>query len=261
IDNNILNEFGKQSVMGIMEYLELNHPKWFVMDNKSANAVGSWLTFTNNSNWNFYGDSYLYITPSANNHYVEWNTELLSPGKYLVYAMWQDLSTAATNAKYEIQTLNYNSNKIVNQKNNGGLWQLLDSVNLNTPDYLTIKLSNKGDGTIVADAIRVIYAGTPTKVDDGIITEDFSLKQNFPNPFNASTKIRFTIRKSANCNLKIYDLLGREIIALVDGQKNPGSYEIEFDASRFSSGLVSGIYFASLRVGNEIKTIKMTLVK
>jgi hypothetical protein len=261
IDNNILNEFGRQSVMGIMEYLELNHPKWFALDNKSANIVGSWLSFSSNSNWNFYGDSYLYITPSAYNHYVEWNTDLLNPGKYLVYAMWQELPTAASNANYEISTLNYISNKIVNQKINGGLWHLLDSVNLNTTDYLTIKLSNKADGTVVADAIRVIYAGTPTKVYEKIVAEDFSLMQNFPNPFNASTRIRFNLRQSAYCNLTIFDLLGRKIVTLNNEQKNPGSYEIEFDASRIPGGLASGVYLASLRVGNEIKTIKMTLVK
>ena len=266
IDNNILSEFGRQSVMGIMEYLELNHPKWFVLDNKSANIVGSWITSSVNSNWNYYGDSYQYITPNSYNHYVEWNTDFLIPGKYLVYAMWQDLPTAASNANYEIKTLNYLGNKIINQKSNGGIWQLLDSVNLNSTDYLAIKLSNKGDGTVIADAVRVVYAGTPSSVDERFIAHEFNLFQNFPNPFNASTKIRFNVLNSAFCTLTIYDLLGRKIATLINEEKNPGSYEVEFstineNTNRISGGLASGVYFASLRVGNEIKTIKMTLVK
>ncbi|MCX8010184.1 MAG: M14-type cytosolic carboxypeptidase, partial [Ignavibacteria bacterium] len=80
IDNSILYELGKQTVFGIMEYLGINHPKRFILDNSNAFVVGSWLKSTLYTN--FYGDDYLQITPSFLDNYVEWHSNLLSKGKY-----------------------------------------------------------------------------------------------------------------------------------------------------------------------------------
>ncbi|HCA43679.1 MAG TPA: hypothetical protein DEP28_10565, partial [Bacteroidetes bacterium] len=80
---------------------------------------------------------------------------------------------------------------------------------------------------------------------------------NFPNPFNPSTKIRFDLPFSSEVSLTVYDYLGREVKQLINGIKQAGAYEIEFDASN----LASGIYFYTLKTGSNITTKKMTLIK
>jgi aminopeptidase N len=87
----------------------------------------------------------------------------------------------------------------------------------------------------------------------------FQLYQNFPNPFNPNTIIKFSIPNFAFCTLKVYDLLGREIVTLIKEPKQAGEYEIEFDANKYN--LFSGVYFYQLRSGNLVSTKKFILAK
>ena len=85
----------------------------------------------------------------------------------------------------------------------------------------------------------------------------YSLTQNFPNPFNPSTTIQYTIADAQRVELKVYDLLGREVQTLVNDVQNPGSYNIMFNAQNLSSG----VYFYKLTAGSFTDIKKMTLVK
>ncbi|HSP87250.1 MAG TPA: CotH kinase family protein [Ignavibacteriaceae bacterium] len=87
--------------------------------------------------------------------------------------------------------------------------------------------------------------------------EEFSLSQNYPNPFNPITKIKFTISDFWFTTLKVYDVLGRQVTTLVDEEKHPGEYEVEFDASQLSSG----IYFYQLKTETFSETKKMVVLK
>ncbi|MCX8056335.1 MAG: M14-type cytosolic carboxypeptidase [Ignavibacteria bacterium] len=269
IDNSILDLFGKQSVLGIMEYLGINHEKRFIVDNDNAIVFGNWNLSTSNSFWNYYGESFLYILPNELNHYVEWTSPILKSGKYYVYAMWQDLATAATDAEYQITTSNYFKSVKVNQQQNGGLWYLLDSVSIPTNNQIKVRLLSKGNGTITADAVRIIYAGSLTNIEREFSPlEDFSLSQNYPNPFNSKTKIQFSIltdeinpQTKERVILKVYDILGREIATLKDDYLSSGVYEIDFDVSRLSQPISSGIYFAKLFFKEKSQTIKMVYLK
>lgn len=86
---------------------------------------------------------------------------------------------------------------------------------------------------------------------------EFVLAQNYPNPFNPTTNIQYAIGSKQHVTLKVFDVLGNEIATLVDEYKPAGSYTINFDASKLSSG----VYFYKLSVGNEIKTNKMILLR
>ena len=131
-------------------------------------------------------------------------------------------------------------------------------------EQITFRFLLKTDQNVVADGWYfddlkvVLYESVPVDVNDfaGMI-EDYSLEQNYPNPFNPSTKIVFQIPESENVSLKIYDVLGNEIASLLNEEKSPGKYEIEFNASHLSSG----IYFYTLRTGTFINTKKMILIK
>ena len=89
------------------------------------------------------------------------------------------------------------------------------------------------------------------------LTELFELYQNYPNPFNPVTKIKYEIPQSANASLKVYDVLGNEIVTLINEEKPAGSYQIEFDGV----DLPSGIYFYQLKSNSYINTKKMVLSK
>jgi hypothetical protein len=89
------------------------------------------------------------------------------------------------------------------------------------------------------------------------MAKEFSLSQNYPNPFNPKTKIAFTIPQRSHVSLKVYDIAGREMKALVDGEMGKGSYEADFDAS----SLASGTYFYRLEAKDFVETKKMTVVK
>ena len=85
----------------------------------------------------------------------------------------------------------------------------------------------------------------------------FSLEQNFPNPFNPSTKISWQSPVSSWQTLKVYDVLGKEVATLVNEYRNAGSYDIDFDATQFTSG----IYFYQLKAGEFVETKKMLIIK
>ncbi|MBU2586463.1 MAG: T9SS type A sorting domain-containing protein, partial [Bacteroidetes bacterium] len=86
---------------------------------------------------------------------------------------------------------------------------------------------------------------------------NFVLYQNYPNPFNPATTIRFTLQVSSLTSLKVFDILGREVAALVNEQLKPGTYEVEFNAP----GLSSGVYFYRLSAGGKSRTRKLILIR
>ena len=95
------------------------------------------------------------------------------------------------------------------------------------------------------------------------IPNNFSLSQNYPNPFNPQTKIRFELpsltrsKSSTPVKLVIYDLLGREVTTLVNEELKPGTYEVDWDGSNFSSG----VYFYKIISNDFVETKKMVLMK
>lgn len=96
--------------------------------------------------------------------------------------------------------------------------------------------------------VKVINAGVPA---------NFTLMQNYPNPFNPSTTIRYSIPAGGNVALKVFDILGREVASLVNKYQPAGTYSVEFNASKLSSG----IYFYTLQSGKNLLTKKLSLVK
>ena len=89
------------------------------------------------------------------------------------------------------------------------------------------------------------------------IPQQYSLSQNYPNPFNPTTTIMYDIKERTNVALKVFDILGREVISLVNEEKPAGAYSVAFDATNFPSG----VYFYQLRAGSFVETKKMLLLK
>jgi hypothetical protein len=86
---------------------------------------------------------------------------------------------------------------------------------------------------------------------------EFALQQNYPNPFNPKTAVSFQLPAASKTKIAIYDMLGREVTVLVDEQKNPGGYEVTWDASGFSTG----VYICRMTAGDFVASRRMVLVK
>ncbi len=131
------------------------------------------------------------------------------------------------------------------------------------PDLNGIRKAVEGDFlSIYARHFSTIGIGfkitDPTSVNSVNVTPvDYSLSQNFPNPFNPTTTINYSILNAGATKLAVYNSLGQEIKTLVNENQSAGSYNINFDASN----LPSGMYFYTLTSGNFSKTSKMILMK
>jgi hypothetical protein len=91
----------------------------------------------------------------------------------------------------------------------------------------------------------------------GGLPREYSLSEAFPNPFNPATVIRYQLPVASEVNLSVYDLLGRAVAVLVNERKDPGRYEVKFDAT----GLASGVYLYRLTAGGFGKTRKLLLMR
>ena len=136
------------------------------------------------------------------------------------------------------------------------VYHAYDAENHGRPTLRISRLNWSADGWPFVD--------TQVDIEDQIILPDaYILYQNNPNPFNPTTIISFSIpnvettRRVVFTTLKVYDTLGCEVATLVNGDKSPGNYKVEFNAG----GLPSGIYFYQLRAGNFVLTKKMILMK
>ena len=104
----------------------------------------------------------------------------------------------------------------------------------------------------------IVFENEPSLVQrqDAQQPSTFELMQNVPNPFNPTTRIEFNMPKDGHVILTVYDLLGREVITLVDEKRNAGKHEARFDGS----ALTSGLYFYCIETDQFTKIRKMVLV-
>jgi hypothetical protein len=89
------------------------------------------------------------------------------------------------------------------------------------------------------------------------VPAEFSLLQNFPNPFNPSTTIQFALPRTGTTLLRVYNTLGMEVTTLVSGNLNAGTHTVNWDAS----GIPSGVYFYRLEAGEFSQTKKLILLR
>jgi hypothetical protein len=114
------------------------------------------------------------------------------------------------------------------------------------------------DTTANVPILDLEFTPVSVKLVDTNIPDHFYLDQNYPNPFNPATTIRFGLTVEMVVELKVYDLLGKEVMTLINNDlMSAGSYDVTFDASR----LASGSYYYRLKVGDNVLSKKMILLK
>ncbi|GAB4132367.1 MAG: hypothetical protein Fur0015_05930 [Ignavibacteriales bacterium] len=177
-------------------------------------------------------------------------------------------ATEVNNYGFEVERASHNSTSLnVTGWKNIGFVQ--GNGNSNSPKDYTFVDVNPPTGKVLYRLKQIDYDG---KFEYTIITEvnidipqQFVLEQNFPNPFNPETIIKYSIpnitlslsMSAVNVTLKVYDILGNEVSTLVNIKQQPGNYEVKFDGSQ----LPSGVYFYKLQSGNFVQTKKFILMK
>jgi photosystem II stability/assembly factor-like uncharacterized protein len=155
----------------------------------------------------------------------------------------------------------WNQNGIYKSTDNGNSWKRIDAY------FATSTLAADLDGNLYAGTTegkinkRAEYAiATPvTELPDNtkVVPDNYYLAQNYPNPFNPATTIKYAIKQTGFVTIKVFDMLGREIVTLINEVKSPGNYETEFNAVN----LPSGIYLYKIQAGYFVQTKKMILIK
>ena len=138
-------------------------------------------------------------------------------------------------------------------------WQIL-ALNYDNINKAVIKLKPSGNGGLTDyNFDNFLFEDLSTVLEDStsLIPKSYNLSQNYPNPFNPGTVINYQLPQASKVVLKVYDILGNEIITLVDGYKAAGSYSVTFDASN----LASGIYIYELKSNEFVSRNKMMLIK
>jgi len=140
--------------------------------------------------------------------------------------------------------------------------QPLTVFNSQTPNgnWILFMVDNAaGDlGFLRAWCLKIVYSCADGIINTSEIPFTYKLSQNYPNPFNPVTTIKYGLPKFGKTSLIVYDILGRVVTKLVDNEfKDAGTYEIQWDASNYSSG----IYFYTMESGSYKETKKMVLIK
>jgi hypothetical protein len=123
-------------------------------------------------------------------------------------------------------------------------------------------VSSNSEFQVESGAILIPLGTTSGINSPGLLPLTFSVKNNYPNPFNARTQIVFTVPESSNTQVEIYDCKGQSVRYLVNKPLDAGEYTLEWDGLNFSGiELPSGLYIANIQSGNHSGTIKMLLLK
>jgi len=133
-----------------------------------------------------------------------------------------------------------------------------------TGEYLAMRITNNsGVSYIVEVGGAGSYCSSPDGSGDYLVIDklnaftEYSLRQNYPNPFSTSTLIHYELPERTNVILKVYDVFGREVSTLFEGEQNAGKYEVEFNGAN----LPGGIYFYQMQAGNFMAVRKLLLLK
>jgi endoglucanase len=197
--------------------------------------------------------------------YLNYTINILESGKYDIY-----LRTAGNQSggKIQLKLNGLNLGSLIDVPNSGG-WQSWNTISLNDIELPagthTLNITFYFGGF---NFNYIEFVKTPVGVEDEKLSpNEFKLEQNFPNPFNPTTKIKYAIPFTHNAipggaggglvTLKIYDVLGKEAAILVNEEKPAGDYEVEFDAAE----LPSGVYFYKLQSGEKSAVKKLILMK
>jgi hypothetical protein len=157
---------------------------------------------------------------------------------------WIDIGVVSSGTINDIKFINSKGYAVTSHgelfttANQGTTWQKESSITNGSITTIGVLTENRvllmGDYGIT---LRFENQFTSSEPNGNIVPENYKLEQNFPNPFNPSTSIKYSVPVNADVVIKIYDITGREVSTLVNAAKQAGTYEVNFDASHLASGV------------------------
>jgi photosystem II stability/assembly factor-like uncharacterized protein len=250
IKKNFIYAGGGYSVNGGVRRSSDNGMSWQIINNGFPSEIEVEALFALNNNIFAATNSGVFrSTNNGDNWSLVWNngnvTGLTSDSKNYIYASSANLGLRG----------------IYRSTDNGNSWQPFNEGFTRLPENVFSITYRNGYLFAGVDRLGVWkrQVDTPTDIinSNTLLPEKFVLEQNYPNPFNPSTNISYSIPQSSFVTLKVYDVLGNEIIVLVNEEKPSGVYEVKFDVSNLSSGT----YFYQIKTSSFVQTKKMILLK
>jgi hypothetical protein len=237
-----------------------------VVDNDDSvgyEEYGTWYY----SNAQAYGGTSRYArTTSGLGTYARYSTTLKKSGVYDVQMIVPKTVNASTRAKYVLSVANVPvDSSFIDQNAGSGGWVTVLTRPLPRWTLIDVAVSDASpspSGSVVlrADALRFLLREEVTMVE-GKSGDDLPrstlLRQNYPNPFNPSTRIEFAVPTACYVRLRVFDMLGREVAVLVDGNAEPAWYSVSFQAQ----DLPSGVYLYRLEAGGLVQARKMLVLR
>lgn len=261
-------------------------------DTVHAHSVAGYMTYLDNGITNGY--AWYYVHGSRQDYQCYYrhvrevtielsNTKLLPPAQLpahwdynyrsflnyiqkVVYGVTGTITDSVTGAplaaKVYISGFDTDSSEVYSDSQFGKYYRLIIQGNYNitysAPGYYSKTVNNVhviNDSTTVQNV--QLRSSTLGITSNGNEPNSFRLDQNYPNPFNPVTKIKFDVAKSGNVKIVVHDILGNKIALLVNSNLQPGTYEIEWNAVDYPSG----VYFCRLTTGDFTQTKRLVLIK
>lgn len=245
--------------------INLLDPTYYIakLDNIDSGIVksGTWAVSNLGGYWS--NTPSIYANSGSGESTVKWNMYLPQEAKYDVYAWWTAASNRASDAPYIVKHKFGIDTVRLDQSLNGSTWNRIGSFTFtgSTDEGVTVSNAVSTPGkVIIADALRIIsFDSTLVSTEENLLAlpSSFILEQNFPNPFNPNTTIRFQLPVGGLVKGVVYDILGREVVTLLDNEMSAGFHQIELNAT----DIPSGVYFFRLESGKSSSSIKMVLMK
>jgi len=200
---------------------------------------------------------------------IEYSFNVPADAWYEIYTYLVPYYSLSTQAHYTLYSVNDSESVFINQSlpQNAG-WTRLGNVFLQAGKQKAVKIDNEylvSGKNLLADASMMMInrklspdaVVLTAEAENNKIPEDYILYQNFPNPFNPNTTIRFKLNDASRARLQIFDILGREVKEIVNGYLESGLHSYEFSGE----SLASGIYFYRLSTERYSRVKKMLLIK
>lgn len=216
------------------------------------------------SNAGYYGTTKSKLNPvGTGSNYAVFTMNLPKQGEYEVFGWWvADAGNRCKTTPFIISRQGGMDTVKVDQSVNGSQWRSIGKFTFTgtaADSVIISNLSSESGKYIVVDAIRVIsYDPSILRVHPHEVQPaGMILHQNFPNPFNPSTTISFSLRTSEHISLDLYNVLGERIMSIAEGKYPSGEQSVILDAK----GIPSGVYFCRLQTAFNQQTIKVILQK
>jgi hypothetical protein len=283
--------------MGYYFYLDWRDTRYGSYNYCNGHCQDIWIKYDGNTGKLHYANSanlpVTWSAPIQNGSYIPiWvlknQTSYGSPNTYNVPYFWTKclvlIPTLNNNPRlvwgpYPNSTpINYKIYRHISQVPNPihPTYQLINTVLSSTFEYIDYEITLGQTGSYVFYYVVAVLSGNNTSASNTVMgrgdlykessnqedkpTEN-QLHENFPNPFNPSTNIHYSISNRDFVTLKVYDVLGNEVTTLVNEWKEGGSYQVTFNSAICNRQLVNGVYIYRLQAGNFVETKKMILMK